>query len=233
MIIVLGEGMKRTLVEEKCVPPGKVRVIPTWGRPELNPIPKDQAEPIRKELGISPGEILLLYAGNMGLMHPLDPILDAAVELRDLPIHFLFVGDGVRREHLLKRIQEEKLSQVIHLPFQPEERFVRLVAAADACLVTLEVGFERLAVPSRAYTFLSAGRSLITIMAPEADLAQLVTKTGCGWNVLTGHELARLLRELIFTPEEFTHRGQKARKVYEERFQREVIIEEYAKVLGG
>lgn len=229
-VIVLGEGMKRTLVEGKGVPSEKVHVIPTWGRPELEPAPRNQ--PIRDELGIVDEELLLLYSGNMGLMHPLDPILDAAAELQGFPVRFLFVGDGTKRQHLVRRVENEKLNSVTFLPFQPEDRFIQLVAASDACLVALEPGLEELAVPSRAYTFLSAGRPLLTIMAPDADIARLVTEECCGWNVTDGPELAGLIRSLLEDPGELVRRGQQARAVYEARFQRAKIIQEYVDVLS-
>ena len=231
IIIVLGEGMKRNLVENKGVSPLKVKVIPLWARPELIPLDKEKGESLRQELGILPDELLLLYAGNMGLKEPLEPILDAAVMLRNHPVHIVFVGSGVRREYLFAQIQQERLDKVHILPFQPEERFIQLVAAADACFVTLKQGFEKISVPSRAYTFLSAGRPLITLMVPDADIARLVVKTGCGWNVTNGDELAQLIRSLIYDHEELQQRGRRAREVYEQQFQQEIILEQYVRVI--
>lgn len=228
-VIVIGEGMKRTLTEGKDVPPAKVHVIPIWGRPELKPASTSQ--PIRKELGIEDDELIFLYAGNMGIMHPLEPILEAAAAIQGLPVRFLFVGDGAKRERLRKWVAREKLASVSFLPFQPEDRFVQLVAAANACFVVLEPGLERLAVPSRAFTFLSAGRPLITIMAPEADVARLVTEAECGWNVATAEELARLIRYLLSEHDELIRRGMKARAIYEERFQRDHVLTRYASVI--
>lgn len=228
-IVVLGDGMKRTLVEKKGVPSDKVKIIPIWARPELKPLSCNQS--IRYELNIADSELLLLYSGNMGVMHPLDPILDAAGLLQDEPVRFLFVGDGVRRNDLVKRAEEEKLNNVLFLPFQPLERFAQLVAASNACLVALAPGMEGFAVPSRSYTFLSAGRPLITIMAPEADIARLVTENGCGWNVTTGQDLAKLIRMLLCNRHELEDRGVKARNLYENRFKKERIIESFIDVL--
>ena len=228
-VVVLGEGMKHTLTKGKGVPLEKVRVIPIWGRPELEPVPRLQS--VRRELGIGKDELLLLYAGNMGIMHPLDPILDAAAMLQGAPVRFLFVGDGAKRESLTKRVERENIRQVDFLPFQPEERFVQLLAAADACVVVLEPGLERLAVPSRTFTFLSAGRPLITLMAPEADVARLVTETECGWNVTNGRELAELIRALLEDRQELLRRGGRAGEVYDRRFRRERVIRAYAGVL--
>lgn len=230
-VIVLGEGMKRNLVEDKGVPPEKVKVIPLWARPEFAPLSKDDGDPLRRELGVRPDEFVLLYAGNMGLKEPLDPILDAAAALEGEPVHFVFLGGGVKRGHLVARVRQERLAKVHVLPFQPEERFVQLVAAADACFVSLKRGFERISVPSRAYTFLSAGRPLITLMAPDADIARLVTENACGWNVKDGDELAQLVKSLINDREELSRRGQKAREIYEEQFRREIVLEQYARVI--
>lgn len=196
-IVVLGEGMKRTLVESKGVTFDRVHVIPPWGRPELKPQPRSLS--LRRELGVADRDLLLLCAGNMGIMHPLDSLLDAAALCRDRPVQFLLVGDGASRQQLVARVEAERLVRVTFVPYQPEPRFVQLIAAADACFVGLLPGLERLAVPSRAFTFLSAGRPLISLMSPEADVASLVSETACGWNVTSAEELAQLLRNSFVT----------------------------------
>ena len=230
-IIVLSENMKRTLVEGKHISPERVHVVPVWGRPELRPAPPS-AE-LRQELGVGEKDQLLLYSGNMGVMHSLDTVLDAADLLRGQPFRFLFVGDGIKRELLVSRAQREKLDQVRFLPFQPEERFVQLVSTADLCLVCLAPGMERFALPSRTYTFMSAGRPLITVMSPDADVAQQVTEFRCGWNVTSGAEFARLVNRLAKEPQELIDSGERARAAYEMKFRRERVTEEYIKVLEG
>ena len=230
-VIVPGFAMRDTLVQSKGVPPERVAVIPNWARPELGP--GDRLQPTREELGIGPEDVLLLYAGNMGIMHPLDPILDAAATLRDTPLRFVFVGDGARREGMEARVRSENLGNVTFLPYQPEARFRELLVASDACFVVLEPGMERFAVPSRAYTFLSAGKPLLTSMSPDGDIARLVEETGCGWNVQGGSDLAALLRRLAAGRDEMAERGRAGRKVYEETYRRDRIIQRYADLLGG
>jgi colanic acid biosynthesis glycosyl transferase WcaI len=228
-VVVPGEGMRRTVIRRKGVKPQQVAVIPFWARPELQPAERDGE--IRRELGVCDDELLFLYSGNMGIMHPLDPILDAAADSADLPVRFLFVGDGARRRSLVERVKRQGLVRVSFLPFQDEDRYVRLLAAADASFVALAPGLEGLAVPSRAYTILSAGRPLITIMAPEADIARMVSGGECGWNVTSGTELAALLRRLVADPAELARRGSLGRQLYLQRFQRRIVIEEYVRLL--
>ena len=230
-VIVLGEGMRRTLVDHKGVSPERVHIIPSWARPELSPSTGSQS--VRSELGIEGDDLLVLYAGNMGIMHPLDPILDAAEQLRHTAVSFLFLGDGQRRLDMESRVKSSKLDRVTFLPFQPEERFAQLVAASDACLVALQPGMERYAVPSRAYTFLSAAKPLITIMSPGADIADLVDEARCGWNVTSAEQLSDLLLGLVGQSEELVERGGNARRLYEARFRRDLALAEYERILQG
>lgn len=76
--------------------------------------------------------------------------------LRGYPVRFLFVRDGASKQSLQKRTKQEEPTQVPFLPFQPEERFVDLLPASDACFVSHGPGLERFSAPSRAYIFLSA-----------------------------------------------------------------------------
>lgn len=229
-VVVPGDAMAANLIEQKGTPPDRVNVIPNWGRPELSPGPQD-AE-IRRELNMSEGELLLLYSGNMGIMHPLEWILDAVPGVADLPVRFLLVGDGAKREPMTRRAEQEGLSNVSFLPFQPETRFRSLVAAADACFVPLMPGLERCAVPSRAYTFLSAGKPILSLMSPEADIARLVADSRCGWNAVSGEDLARVIRTLAEDPELLVEAGRRGRAVYEETFARQRILDRYFSLLA-
>ena len=230
-VIVPGQAMVDTLVQNKGVPRDRVEVIPNWGRPEIGVAPKSEA--LRREIGVDEGELMLLYAGNIGIQQQLDPILDAAGELKNDGVKFIFLGDGARREELTQRAERKGLSNVSFLGFQPEERFRSILSSADACLVTLQPGMDRLSAPSRAYTFLSAGQPLIAMMSPDAELAQMMSETDVGWNVLDGHELAKLARFLKRDTLELEKRGLNARALYDERFTKSRVSQEYIDLLSG
>ena len=230
-VIVPGQAMVDTLVQNKGVPRDRVEVIPNWGRPEIGVAPKSKA--LRREIGVDEGELMILYAGNIGIQQQLDPILDAAGELKNDGVKFIFLGDGARREELTQRAERKGLSNVSFLGFQPEERFRSILASADACLATLQPEMDRLSAPSRAYTFLSAGQPLIAMMSPDAELAQMMSETDVGWNVLDGHELAKLARFLKRDTLEIEKRGLNARALYDERFTKSRVSQEYIDLLDG
>jgi glycosyltransferase involved in cell wall biosynthesis len=222
-VVVLGEGMKQLLVAEKGVAAERVHVIPLWAEPELQPADRDEG--LRKDLGVGEDELLVLSTGNLGIMHSLEPVVDGARRLDGRPVRFVFVASGVHLDHWRARFQG--LGNVSFMPYQTDESFRRLVAACDAGLVPLSPGMERFAVPSRAYTFLSAGRPLLTVMDPQADVAQLVSDSRCGFNAISGEDLAAWAELNLVSRADLQASGRRAREVYEARFTRKVILDRY------
>jgi colanic acid biosynthesis glycosyl transferase WcaI len=222
-VVVLGEGMKQLLVAEKGVAAERAHVIPLWAEPELSPTGRDDS--LREELGVREDELLVLSTGNLGVMHSLEPVLDGARRLDGRPVRFVFVESGVHLEYWKGRF--EGIVNVSFVPYRTGEAFGRLVAACDLGLVPLSPGMERFAVPSRAYTFLSAGRALLTVMAPTADIARLVSDHRCGYNATSGEELAGWLELCLENREEVRASGKRAREVYETTFTREAVLDGY------
>lgn len=225
-VVVLGEGMKETLVTKKGVDPSRVEVIPLWGRPEIGS--GDGAHDARTRLAISESELVILHAGNMGIMHPIDPILDAAKSLRGREVRFVFLGDGPRRVHVAERVQAEGISNVLLLGYLSQNEFLDWVRASDACLVGLEPGMEGLAVPSRAFTFLSAGKPLIATMSPTADVARIAVEGRCGWVAGDAEAVRKVIEHAIESRTELQEMSANAARVYRTSFARESVLDQYA-----
>jgi len=228
-VVVLGEGMKQLLVAEKGVTAERVHVIPLWAEPELRPAARD--ENLREELGVGKDDLLVLSTGNLGVMHSLEPVVEGAHRLDGRPVRFVFVESGVRLDYWRERFQG--LTNVSFVPYRTGKAFHRLVAACDVGLVPLSPGMERFAVPSRAYTFLSAERPLLTIMDPEADIARLVTDSRCGCNVESGQELADWVKYNLANRADLQISARHARETYEAQFTREVVLDRYAALCAG
>jgi glycosyltransferase involved in cell wall biosynthesis len=224
-IIVISEGMKDILVQRKKVPSEKIEVIPLWAQPEIEET--NQNFSIKKELGINDDELLFLYSGNMGTLHNLDLIIDAARLTQNLNVKFVFVGDGIKRKHLISRVMKEGLENVKFLPYQPKEKYENLLLSSDACFVVINPEAEKLAFPSKAFTFLSAGKPIIAVMSDKADLARLIDSTGCGWVVNNVEGLSTIIREISIHPEQIKERANKAKEIYNKFFKKEIILVRY------
>ncbi len=94
-VVVLSRDM-----QERCIENGvlreRIRVIPNWSDVE-NLYPIKEGNAFRREHQLD-DKFVVMYSGNMGVPHLLEPVLDAAERLKNEPdIEFLFVGGGVQK----------------------------------------------------------------------------------------------------------------------------------------
>jgi colanic acid biosynthesis glycosyl transferase WcaI len=177
--VTLGRDMASVLRAAK-VPEEKITVVPNWaplgqGRSALS-----EPNPLRSEWSLM-GKFVVAYAGNLGRVHDLLPVLAVAEALRENPaIAFVFIGDGAQRVALEAKAARLKLSNVQFRPPQPRARLGETLALGDVHLVTLRAGCERLVFPSKLYGITAAGRPIIFLGPRGCEVAQTVTAGGFG-----------------------------------------------------
>ena len=105
--------------------------------------------------------------------------------------------------------------------------FINLLSASDACLVTLAEGMEKLSVPSRAMTFMSAGKPIIAMMNMKSDIATLIKDGRCG--LVSDHfeGLVENIEFIVENPMKLLDMGKNARKKYESDYTKSKVISEF------
>ena len=201
-IIAVGRCMKSRLVQ-RGLAPSAIDVIPNWGHGGNSELGMRNAESFRTEHGLN-GKFVVMYSGNLGLAHPFEAMLDAAERLRSThsQVLFLFVGNGPRLPWVREQVVQRKLENVRFLPFQPREKLVQSLAAADLHLASMLHELCGLVVPSKVYGVLSVGRPCVFLGPEESEAAQFILQNGCG-SVLakaTGTRLASCLAQWAGDP---------------------------------
>ena len=224
--VVLGSGMKQNLIDTKNADPNRIDIIPIWARPEFEPKDIDKIK-VKEKFNIKTNHLLILFAGNIGIMQPVEPVIKAAENLRDKEVTFLFLGGGVGMRTLSETIDKKNLNNVKILPYQPMDDFINLLSASDACLVTLAEGMEKLSVPSRAMTFMSAGKPIIAMMNMKSDIATLIKDGRCG--LVSDHfeGLVENIEFIVENPMKLLDMGKNARKKYESDYTKSKVISEF------
>lgn len=193
-IVVLGERMKRRLIEEKGADPGKIEIIHNWADCSAI-VPGSKDSPFSREHGLE-NAFVVMHSGNVGLSQNLDTLLDAAECLREYPdIIVVIVGDGARRQRLVEEARRRGLANVRFLPYQPKDRLLESFAAADVFVVSLKRGLEGYIVPSKLYGILAAGRPFIAAVDPTCEAAAIARERDCGLVAEPGD--ARALAERV------------------------------------
>lgn len=157
-IIAVTDGISRYL-EAIGLPPQRVSVVKSGvGREFINA----DSNGIRKRFGWEE-KFLVLYAGTLGWVRPLESVVEAARLVSDEPdIHFVFVGDGQKRLALENMVRDYGLRNVSFVGLQPLESIPYFLKASNVLIECLkEVPVAKMAFPSKMYEYMAAGRPIV------------------------------------------------------------------------
>lgn len=194
------------------------------------------SSPVRGEFrqrhGFAPDEFLAVYAGNLGVKQGLDILLETAPLLRNRRIRILLCGEGAQREALEARACKMKLPNLSLLPFAGDYR--AMLTDVDVCFITQQAGAGNSFFPSKLLGLLAASKPVVTVAAPECELALSLAEGKFGVNVPPGRaqELANLLDALASDPQRLAEFGA-AGRCYVEQFEKTRVFENFLGELAG
>ncbi|MEH2392629.1 MAG: glycosyltransferase family 4 protein [Nostoc sp.] len=230
-IIVLSTSMQCFLENKYPEFKEKIKVIENWAVEDIIICDK-QANNFAQQYNLDK-VFTVLYSGNLGRLHDIQTIAEAANILKNTPIQFVFIGNGAKTKVLKQAIQSNKLKNILLLPYQPREILHLSLTACDLSLVSLIPGAESIVAPSKLYGMLAAGRGIIAITSANSYIDQLLTNSGCGINTPPNNpqHLANLINELANDSIKVKLMGEKSRQVYESKYTFKRALTEYEKIL--
>ena len=205
----ISPGMVATF-QQKGVPPEKCLYFPNSIK--LSAVSGVERNSFRKRHGLCEGEFLAVYSGNFGAKQGLDILLEAASRLRGHPVRIILCGEGHQRERIVQRIKQWGLENVILLPLLPEPEYQSLLADANLCLITQQLGTGRCFFPSKLLPALARGRPILAAAEADSELARAVIEGGFGTVTPPNDpdKLAAVLLQLLKQPEQLEKWGQAA-----------------------
>lgn len=177
-IYTLSEGMAEQLthyVERK-----NIKVVPLWPASEsFKPIEKNN-NPFVLEHNLQE-KFIVMYSGNMGFTHSVETIIEVANLLKNNnTIHFLLIGDGMKKNELIKLVEKYKLNNCTFLDWQPTEMLPYSLASADIGVVTLNEETALTSVPSKTFNLMAVGAPLLCIAPDNSEIAKIIGKYNNG-----------------------------------------------------
>lgn len=189
-LVVLDDAMREVLVGQYAADdPPPTTTIPNWEPASMFPAgaevaPWDgYADP---ELA---GRFVVAYLGNTGTGHRFDTVVEAAGQLGDHGVAFLFVGGGVRwgeldaARHALSR---RGTSPVVLRSYVDKSETPRVLAGAGAALITLDDRARGLMSPSKLHSSLAAGVPILYVGPEGTNVDDAIARHGCGVSLRTG-----------------------------------------------
>jgi glycosyltransferase involved in cell wall biosynthesis len=158
----------------------RTTIIPNWVNSDfLKPLPKSQ-NPFAIQYNLL-DKLVVMYSGNLGMTHDIESIVETAEMLKEhTDIHFIIIGDGVKKVKIDKIVKEKNLKNILLLPYQEKEVLPYSLASADIGIVTLSQGAETISVPSKTYYMMAAGSAILALSSVESELGILIKKYNCG-----------------------------------------------------
>jgi colanic acid biosynthesis glycosyl transferase WcaI len=188
----------------------------------------------RKRHRFGDNDFLAVYAGNLGVKQGLGVLLETAALLQESQkIRFLICGDGAQRDVLAARAREMKLPNFSMLPLQAGRDYHALLVDADVCFITQEAGAGNSFFPSKLLGLLAESKPVVTVAAPECELALSLREGNFGVNVAPGRpqELAAVLDALAKNQERLVEYGAAGRR-YVEQFEKSRVFEGFLNALA-
>jgi colanic acid biosynthesis glycosyl transferase WcaI len=213
---IISPSMAGILVK-RGVEQGKIQLLPNWVedthlRP--NEIPTDA---LRRSLGLPTGR-LFMYAGNIGELQGLGPLIEAFAQCPE--VNLVMVGEGVARSSLQHLVGSRGILNVHFVPSQLTERIGQFIAAADVQIVSLrDTRLLRATMPSKVQSCMAGSRPVLACAA--GDVADLITASRSGIAARPGDVPAAVeaIRRLNAMPaEELIEMGRRGRVHYEMNF---------------
>ncbi len=128
-------------------------------------------------------KLTLVFAGNIGEAQSFDTLIAAAklVKATDPDISWLILGDGRRREELIKLVRAEKIDDVFNFAgFFESSMMPEFFASADALIISLKKDFIfSLTVPTKLQSYMACGKPIIGSLDGEGGL--IILGADCGF----------------------------------------------------
>ena len=188
-VIVLGRCMAEVVRSERKLGrggKGRLYTIPVWADDRrIRPMPRSRS-PLLARWGLG-GKFVVQYSGNMGRIHDMRTIVEGARILSgDKDVHFQFIGAGHARGWVEAYVTEHGLENCSFEGYVSREELGESLAVANVGVLSLARGHAGLAVPSKLYGILAAGRPAVAIMESESEAARVIREERCGVVVAPG-----------------------------------------------
>ena len=179
---------------------------------------------------------VFLYTGTLGMKHNPDLLLQLGSQYRQDPnVRIVVISEGIGAEWLLRRCQDEGLTNIAVYPYQPFEQMPSILASGDLLISVLEADAGVFSVPSKVLTYFCAGRAQLAAVPHDNLVTRLIGQAGAGITVDPSDvgaflEAANLLKGAASQRIEM---GQKGRKYAEATFAIDRIASEFEDVFNN
>ena len=239
-VIVLSEEMRDYILSNRPELSGdRVSVIYNWAHEE-NENTTRNGDVLSKNsnsgTSASDERFCVSYFGNMGICQDMDVIMQAADKLAsDRQVQFRLIGHGNKKEQIRQYISEHGLNNTQLYGYMTGEALRRELEESGCCVVSLNAGLRGMCAPSKYYTYLFAGKPIISVMETDSYISEEVVREGIGFAVTNGDSegLVKAIRTLKEDSAATKAMGERARQLYLRKYRYEIAMSGYQDAIAS
>jgi len=183
-----------------------------------------------KENFLSSEKFKVVYAGTLGQAYALESIINAAKLSEMENVQFIFVGDGIEKDNLMK--SSRGLNNVIFAPRVDKAEVLSVLAEADVLLHSFRMKpvFEYGISPNKFIDYMYAEKPIICMFSGAQSI---LNEAGCGF-FIESEDSQALVNEIIklkqLSESERKKIGKKGREYLESHHRFQQLAEQYIRL---
>jgi len=213
-------------IKNKGISRQKIEYFPNWAEDIYG---THDAQLVYDHL-IPKNKFILMFAGNLGVAQSLETIIQAAILIKNEPIHWIILGSGRAEAAFKANISKYNLESNISLLGKfPVSTMPHFFALADVMVVTLKDDpVFSYTIPSKIQSYLKSSKPILSALNGEG--AEVINNSGAGINVPSEDykELAFAALSLSkLTPSELSDMGISGKEFYDKHFDVSMLVDKF------
>ena len=215
-------------------PHDKIDVIYNW-------IDVDEIYPLSREnnflfdkYNLDRTKFYITYCGNLGVPQNVEIMIEAASMLEDIEgIEFAIFGAGSREKEIKEYINVKNLSNIQLFPLEPLENACEVYNVGNIGLVIAKAGTSNNGFPSKTWSILSAGQTMISCFDLDSELSKFVkeSKSGLAIEPDSSEKLKDAILEIYESEDRGKLFGENARKYVIDNFSRSISTSQFISII--
>ena len=233
LINVLTPAFRDTLIQKKKVPVEKIIFIPNASDFSLSGelVKNFDAVKFRHEHELE-GKLVFTYVGAHGIANHLIQVIEAAELLKDRPVLFQLIGDGMEKKMLQEEVITRGLSNVRFINSVPKKEVFKYILASDVGMSVLKkVDTFKTIYSNKTFDYMSCKKPIL--MAIDGVSRKLVEDSKAGFYVEPENALdyVKVIDNYLQHPEIMNEQGESGYRYAKENFDRNVLAKRYLNYL--
>ena len=230
LINVLTPAFKKALIEKKKVAAGKIIFIPNAADFSLlkDLMPGFDVKTFRKQNDIDEDTFVIIYVGAHGVANHLIHAVETAELLKDIPVLFLMIGEGMQKKMLQHEVTKRNLTNIRFIDAVPKKEVFKYILASDmGASILKNVDTFKTVYSNKTFDYMSCKKPIF--MAIDGVSRELVEEADAGIFVEPENaaDFANKVKMYMLNPDLIQRQGMNGYQYAIEHFDRTVLANRY------